>query len=262
MTEAEQDSSPIITPKVLEALEGGELWAVELTDAVEAISNHSFLAGRTADYLGKALKEKGVPGYKNVDLGLVVQGALLHDSMKLPSRHLVDLTPEQKSVLGLSEDPYKTSNGADELATKWLKQLGFPPQVYEGIRAHDFPQAITDNPYWKIIVLSDAMAGPRITTVNERVTDLHKRWIKDPTEKGLKPVVEEEQFRVAENNFHTVANEIFEALGTTDEKFIEDNKLDDDSSMPKWERFLRRQRGLKRERRTTEVMVKLASLSR
>lgn len=279
MTEARHYSSSVITPKFLVALGGGhelveldgeqielpinaQLWGVELTDAVDAISNHCFLVGRTAHHLGKALKEKGIPEYQEVDLGLLEQAAILHDIMKLPSRVLNKLSPEQKRQLDLTDDFSGISSDADEIGTRWLKGLGFPPQVYESIRAHDFPQEIINNPYWKIIVLSDAMAGPQVTTVEERVKDLEERWIKIPIANGLKPAVEEERFTVASINFHTIADEIFGALGTTNTEFIEENKLQDDSSMPKWERFLRRQRELRRELRTTAVLLKLEAISK
>ncbi len=260
MTETSETPPAIITPALLRALgseqetiqfENGDsvdipkfaqLWGVELTDGVEPISNHSFLAGRTAWNIGTELKKAGVAGYENLNVEFLTQGAIIHDILKLPSRFIAKLPANQQDQL---ESP-------DDMTSRWLEELEFPKEVQDGIRAHDFPEAVIDNPYWKIIVLSDAMAGEHIMPVKERLIGVRARY----------PDVTKERFDAATHTFNTLADEIFGALGTNDEGFIAEHELTDDKSMPKWERFLRRQRALGREKRTTEVMTMLESLSK
>lgn len=258
--------SPIITSSLLRALggdfetvvidgaeidlpsNGANLWGVELTDAVDRVSNHVFIAGRIAYAVGNELKSNGIPGYENIDLGLLTQGAILHDVIKLPSRPREQLTPDQRTQIGLEPNYREISDQADDIAIQWLQKHGLAPEVYNAIRAHDFPQQIVDDPYWKILVIADSMAGQHVMTVDERLDDVKTRWIDEPKAKaaqeGKEPLlgIEENRFERARMIINEVANEIFGSLGTTDAQFIHDNSLTDDSKMPKWEKFLRNQR--------------------
>ncbi|MBI5465418.1 HD domain-containing protein [Candidatus Gottesmanbacteria bacterium] len=245
----------IISSKVLDALggtrrvkkvgdqevtliEGAYLWGVDDPEKGKGILRHSGLVSRIAYYLAEDLKKRGVEGFENINSGYAALGGLFHDTRKLWAESREFLTLEQKVALGILADFKESSSGSDEVAADQLKELGFPPEVYEAIRGHDFPEEIINNPYWKVVSLADHMAGQTIMTVDKRLRDIRTRWIDERRTEGQPPRIEPERSELAAKNIETVAREIFGGLGTTDKEFIEKHKLNSKESQTRWERFL------------------------
>lgn len=236
---------------VAEALvdRGAYLWGVEDREKGAGIFRHVLLASRVAYNIAKELKKRDIPEYKNIDLQSVVEAALLHDIAKLYGEDREKLSVELKEALGLKADFKEISNETNEVGTSWLKDLGFSPAVYEAIREHGFPEEIPDNPYSKIILLADFMAGQKIMPVEERLADVKTRWIDQRIAQKQSPRIEPELFDKAQKVIREVAQEIFQFLGTGDNKFIEDFELNSDESMQRWEGFLTKTRMKKSEGR-------------
>ena len=236
-------------------VEGAYLWSVDDKEKGKGIFRHCLLVSRVAYYLGKELKEKKILGYEDVNLQYVTQGALLHDAGKLYAESREKLSPEIKAALGIPLDFKESVSGADETASGWLKELGFSPEVYEAaIKDHNFPQEVKDNPYWRIILVADYMAGQRVMSVEERLNDVKTRWIDQRITQGLEPRIDPEMFAIAANNIRRVAKEIFTALETTDKEFIEKHGLNSSESQTRWEKFLMKTRVEGREQRAKELV--------
>lgn len=220
--------------------DGAYLWGTEDRDKGKGILNHVLLTRRTALALASALKEQQAPGFENIDLGYVADAATLHDVTKLYGEDRERLTPEQKSQLGLPENFREIMDEVDEVGVEWLRNLGFPVEVYGAIMSHDFPVNIVDNPYWKIVLVADYMSGQQIMTVDQRLNDVRTRWIDEKLANGEAPRIEPERFTVAEQNIKAVAAELFGAIGLEDRDFIEVNQLNSPAVMDRGEQFIRR----------------------
>lgn len=236
---------------------GAYLWGVENQELGKGILRHVLLCSRVACCLARELKSRGVSGHEEIDLEYVVHTALLHDIDKLYAEDREKLPPEIKEALGIPRDFREASAGVDEVASSWLRDLGFPSEVYEAIRTHNFPGEVIDNPYWKITLLADYMVGQKVMTVEERLNDVKTRWIDQRVEQGLKPRIEPERFELAAKNIRAVAEEIFGALGTSDREFIEKHKLNSDESQTRWERFLLETRAKSKEERAKRLVKAL-----
>jgi len=236
---------------------GAYLWGVENRELGKGILRHVLLCSRVACCLARELKRKAISGYEDINLEYVVHAALLHDIDKLYGEGREKLPPEIKEALGLPPDFQEVSPEVDQVVSSWLQDLGFPPQVYEAIRGQNFPEKIIDNPYWRITLLADYMAGQKVMTVEERLKDVRARWIDQRVEQGLKPRIEPERFETAARNIRAVAEEIFEALGTSDRQFIEKYKLNSDESQTRWEKFLLKTREADKEKRAKGLVKAL-----
>lgn len=227
--------------------DGAYLWGVEDHDKGRGVFNHVMLTARSAYYIGRELKDKQIPNYEDLNLPTLVNAAILHDVIKLAGEDREKLTAEQKVTLGLPENFREIMDEADEIGVDWLKNAGFPPEVYEAISAHDFPLRIVDDPYWKIILVADYMSGQKIMTVKDRLDDVRTRWIDEQVENGKSPRIEPDRFDIAGRNIKQVAGEIFGALEMEDQEFIDVYDLNSYSSMQRWEKFLRDTREAKTE---------------
>lgn len=228
-------TTPLVT-------DGAYLWGVEDRDKGKGVFNHVMLTARSAYYLGRELQEKQVPGYENLNLHTLVDAAILHDVVKLGGEDREALSPDQKVALGLPANFREIMEEADEMGIEWLKISGLSPEVYEAIRAHDFPQRIIDDPYWKIVLIADYMSGQKIMTVDNRLADVKTRWIDERVKQGQEPRIEPERFDAAQKNIEEVAAGIFSGIGMSDQEFIDVHDLNSDSSMRTWEKLLRRTR--------------------
>lgn len=217
---------------------GAYLWGVKDRQKGEGIFRHSLLSSRVAYFLAKTLKERRIKGFENINLQYVIEGAILHDIGKLYGEDREKLPPQMKEALGLPVTFREESPEVDKISASWLQNLGFPPEVYEAIVSHNFPQGVVDNPYWKIILLADYMVGQRVMAVEERLEDVRTRWINERLKKGEPPRIEPTRFKIAADNVRAVADEIFIALGTTDKEFIEKHQLNSVRSQQRWEKFL------------------------
>lgn len=218
--------------------EGAYLWGIEDREKGRGILRHSLLVSRVAYYLGKEFKEKEIKGYENIDLQHIVHAGLLHDSDKLLAESREEMPREVKEYLGIPPDFQESSSDADEVVVSWLKDLGFPPEVYEAIKNHNFPQEVINNPYWKITLIADYMASQQVMPIEERLTNVKTRWIDQRLAEGKAPRVTPKRFELAAKNIRAVAKEIFGALGTSDREFIRKHKLNSDESQTRWEKFL------------------------
>lgn len=224
-------------------VDNGAYWYdVPDRDKGKGVLNHNLKTGRVAVALGKDLKRIGDPRYKDIDLGILEQAAALHDIVKLFGEDREKLTPEQKEELSLPRNFREIHEVADQFGINWMNDLGFPSEVSESIRAHDFPQRIIDNPYWKIVLLADYMTGQHVMTVADRLNDVRTRWIDERIAQGEDPRIEPERFDIAERNIQEVADEIFTVLDTDDASFIEMHNLNNDESQTRAERFIRKTR--------------------
>lgn len=266
MAETAEKDPNFVSLRLLEALggkkdlstglvsEGAFLWGAEDREIGRGILNHVQKVSRVAYFLGKELKKKSIPGFENLDLQLLVEGALLHDIVKLYGEGRERLSLKEKEALGITPDFKEISSEVDNVGISWLKKLGFPSQVYEAIRGHDFPEMVINDPYWKIILIADYMAGQKVMSTKDRLTDVRQRWITQPMERGDKPRIEPERFMIAERNINKVAVEIFAFLNTTDEEFIEKHQLNAEGSETRWEKFLRKTAAVGRESRAKQLV--------
>lgn len=233
---------------------GAYLWGVDDREKGKGILNHVLLTSRVAYHLGLLLKKKKVPGYEAIDPGTLVHGALLHDITKLYGEDREKLPDEIKIALGIETKFREISAIVDETGMSWLKALNYPPEAYEAIMGHDFPEAIIDNPYWKIILIADYMVGQEVMSVSERLNDVKTRWIDQRISQGLAPRIEPERFELAQRNIEEVSSEIFGFLDTTDTEFIKEHKLNSDESQARWEKFLLRSRQKRQEDRAKRLV--------
>lgn len=236
---------------------GAYLWGQEDQETGKGIFNHVLLCSRVAHSLAKELKDKEIDGYKDINLEHVVHAALLHDIDKLYAEERENLSPEIKKALGIPLDFQESSPEVDQTVTVWLKDLGFSTEVYEAIKEHNFPEKVIDNPYWKIVLVADYMAGQKIMSVEDRLRDVKTRWIDQRLEKGEQPRIEPERFTRASENIRVVAKEIFSALETSDEEFIQKHRLNNPESQTRWERFLTRTREKEKEGRAEHLVKKI-----
>lgn len=239
--------SPVISKRVLTAL-GGEkmgarLWGVEDKERGKGVFRHVLVTSRVACCLAEELKMQEIPGYEDIDVSLVVTRALLHDIDKL-------YVEEREGLVSFEE----ITREAEKNASAWLKELGFPREVYEAPLDQDLPQRIIDDPYWKITIVADYMTGQKVMPLEERLADIKERWIYQRQREGKLPRKTLEQFERAEENIKEVFTEIFGFLETTDEEFIKKHKLDDEASIRRWERFLMRTREQGREERALRLV--------
>jgi putative nucleotidyltransferase with HDIG domain len=256
-----------ITPRLLKALhgikeetpegplvdEGAYLWGVEDQEKGEGIFGHVLLVSRVAYALAEELQEKAPDKFGDVDPQSVVEAALLHDITKLYGEDREKLSAAAKQSLGLRPDFREMDKETDEVGIKWLRELGFPPEVYEAV--HDnFPQETIDNPYWKIVLIADYMAGQKVMALDERIKDVRTRWVEKPIAEGKEPRVEEEKFDQAAEIIREVARELFGLIGMTDKEFIERHSLNDPKAGGRWEEFLVRTRGTARPERLIQLV--------
>lgn len=236
---------------------GAYLWGVEDREKGKGVFRHALLVSRVAYHLGRELKERKIKGYEKINLETLIEGALLHDIDKLYSEDRENLPSEIKKALGIPPDFRESSKESDQIVSSWLSKFGFSPQIYEAIEDHNFPSEIRDNPYWKIILVSDFMVAQKVMVVKERLPDYRTRWIDQRIKQGLPPKVEPEIFEKAAKNIRAVAEEIFGALKTSDREFIEKHKLNSDESQTRWERFLLRTRAKGKEKRAKKLVKAL-----
>lgn len=223
---------------------GAYLWGIEGSEAEDrdrgkGILNHVLLVSRVAYTLGKLVQEKKVPGFENINLQSVVEAALLHDVDKLWGEEREKLPSEIKEALGLSPDFKELSDASDKTAGVWLTELGFSPEVIEGVKTHQDPDLGVKNPYWCLIVLSDYMASQRVMTVKERLQDIRARWIDNRVKNGELPRMSEEEFQREIYSASTAYDAVLGPLGMTDEEVIETYKLNSPEGQTRWEKFLR-----------------------
>lgn len=266
--QVQENANPhFISPRLLEALggikeetsvgslveKGAYLWGAEDRDKGKGIFNHVLLASRVAYNLITKLKEKSPAKYGHVSDRLVVEATILHDITKLYGEDREKLSPEAKSTLGITPDFKEISAEVDNVGIAWLKESGFPPEVYGAIAGHDFPEKIVDDPYWKIVLVADYMTGQQVMTVEDRLNDVKTRWIDQQIAKGEAPRIDPERFSLAQDNILRVVNEIFTAIGQSDVEFITENKLNSDESETRWEKFLRSTRSAGKESRAKKL---------
>jgi len=228
-------------------IDGAYLWGAKNREKGAGILNHVLKSSRVAYYLAKALKEAKIPSYKNINLEYVVHAAILHDINKLYGESREKLSAELKQALGIPPDFRETSAEAEQVISVWLKEFGFASKIINAITEHDFPQQIKADPYWKIIVLADYMASQEVMTITKRLKDVRTRWIDKRVNQGLEPRIDPKKFARAQANIEAVSSEIFGALNTTDQEFINEHQLDSDESETRWEKFLLRMSALGRE---------------
>ncbi len=244
--------------QVRELVAGGAyLWGVDDREKGGGILNHVLLTSRVAYHLGRELIRTKAPGYEDLKLGCLVHGAILHDITKLYGEDREKLPNEIKEALGLEIGFREISDRVDEIGMSWLKALNYPPEVYQAIMGHDFPQAIVDSPYWKIILVADYMVGQEVMTVSARMTDVKTRWIDQRISQGLVPRIKPERFDLARRNIEAVAAEIFESLRISDEEFIHQHQLNSDVSQTRWEKFFRSSRAKGKEERAKRLVSAL-----
>ncbi len=248
-----------ITPRLLDALGGktvetpagkliekyAYLWGLDDTenkDLGKGIFNHLLLASRVGYTIGKLLKEKGIPEFKDINLQYVVEATILHDINKLYGEQREKLPPEAKKALGLDPNYKELSDESDRRAAEWVQELGFAPEVREAIQTHKSPQEGIKNPYWTLVVLSDAMTSQRIMPPEERLADIKERWIDKPLRETGKPRMDEEGWKKEREYSDTVRDKIFPLLGITPEELIETYQLNNPESQTRWEKFLRKTR--------------------
>ena len=229
---------------------GAYLWGAEDREKGAGIFRHVLLASRVAYNIAKELKKCDIAEYKNIDLQLVVEAALLHDIVKLYDGEDREKLPvEFKEALGLKADFKEISDETNAAGASWLKDLGFSPEVCEVIREHGFPTEIPKSPYAKIILLADFMTGQKIMPVEDRLNDVKSRWIDQRVAKGESPRIEPDLFAKAREVIKKTAQDIFQFLETNDTEFIESHKLNSDESQQRWERFLTKTRVKESEKR-------------
>lgn len=220
--------------------DGAYLWGVDDREKGKGILNHVLLASRVAYTLGRELKEAKVEEYQNLNLEHLVHGAILHDITKLYGEDREKLPGEVKEALNIPLDFREISGETDAVAESWLKKFGFTEDVYTAVIGHDFPLRRIENPYWKIILISDFMTGQEVMGVDDRLTDVKARWIEKKIAEGQTPRIEPERFKRSSAIIHDVAQEIFGYLRTTDTEFVKSHNLNDQTSQTRWESFLRR----------------------
>jgi len=262
-TSIEQKKEPhFISPRLLEALggvmddaggkplvdKGAYLWGVEDREKGKGLFNHVLLVSRVSNALAQELKKKAPEQYGSLNMRSVFEVALLHDVSKLYAQDRESLSANEKEGLGLRSDFKETDDETEQTGADWLKRLGFPEEVLEGVKDH-FPQDIKDDPYWKIGLVADYMTGQKVMTLAERLDDVKRRWIDERAAQGVPPRIDPAVFERSRANIEAVAREVFGALETTDEEFIASHKLNDPKSATRSERFLRRTYEQKREAR-------------
>lgn len=249
-----------ISPRLLKALGGTKeetvvgplvarnayLWGVEDRDRGAGLFKHVMLVSRVAYALIKALKEKAPEIYGAIDSQKVVEGAILHDVSKLYAEERELLSPDQKQAIGVRVDFKEIDEETENIGVAWLKELGFSKEVLEGIKDH-FPEKIIDNPYWKIILISDFLAGRQVVPLEERFLSVKTRWIDQQIAQGKEPRIDPAHLERAQQVIRDVSKEIFSLLGTTDVEFIKQHKLNDPASATRWERFFSQTREKKKE---------------
>ena len=226
---------------VTELIQGAYLWGTAEGDRIHGagVFRHVQRVSRSAYYLGKALIESGDPRWQGLNLEFLVQAALLHDNIKLPSEILEKLDVQSQLALGLPSGYREIHPYADELEITRLRSLGLPTEVYNAIKGHDFPQEIKADRIWQVVLVADYMTGQEAGLIDERLADIHNRWIAKPREAGLPPRIEEDRFEIARKNILQVANGIFRTIGMTNREFIERFRLNEPESETPWEKFLR-----------------------
>ena len=272
-----KDKKPhFISPRLLEALGGireetavgplidrGEfVWGVEGVEdrkKGEGLFRHVLLVSRVAYALAKELKEKRPGQYGDLDMRSVVEIALLHDVVKLYAQDREALSDEQKKAASVRKDLKEIDAETEEVGASWLKELGFPERVIEGTKDH-FPERVINDPYWKIGVVADSLVGQRVMPLEDRLRDVKTRWIDEKIAAGEPPRVDPAAFERARGTIEAVARELFAAIGTTDEAFIEKHKLNDPESATRWERFLTGTRERAREDRAKGLVEKSSTL--
>lgn len=210
---------------------GAYLWGVEDRDKGFGLFKHVLLVSRVAYALAKELKEKAPDEYGAVDLKKVVETAILHDISKMYAQDREFLPPEKKDLIGLRRDFKEADIETEEVGVGWLRDLGFSEEVQKGIVDH-FPEKPINDPYWKIVLASDFLAGQKVTTIKERLDDVHERWIV----KGNR--MPADVFARARATIESVGQELFTKLVTTDEAFIIAKDLNNPESATRWEKFL------------------------
>lgn len=235
-------------------VDGPNLWNVNHTERSKAILNHSLLVFKVADSLGRELKNKKVKGFEDISLRDLDLLALTHDAGKQYGVTREFLPEEKKKTKGIPSDFKEESMVVDEKVVSWLSDLNISPLALEALKDHNFPSQVYENPYWKIILVADYMAGQEVSDVLTRVSDVGKRWVYDRIEKGNQPRITPERFEGAKEIILSVARDIFEALGVSDKEFIIQHNLSSDESQLKIERFLRKTTENKTEERAKHLL--------
>lgn len=216
---------------------GSYLWGIEDREKSFGLFKHVLLVSRVAYKIAKELKENFPEEYENLNLQSIVETAILHDVVKIYAQDREKLSDSEKESIGIRKDFSETDIETEEIGISWLRDLGFPNEVLKGIKDH-FPMEIIDDPYWKIVLVSDFMTGQKVMSVSDRLQDVRTRWIEDPVRNNQKPRIDPEIFDKAAVNITIVAKEIFTKLKTTDEKFTETHDLNNPENANRWEKFL------------------------
>lgn len=216
---------------------GSYLWGIEDREKSFGLFKHVLLVSRVAYNIAKDLQEKFPEEYKDLNLQSIVETAILHDVVKIYAQDRERISDSEKELLGIKKDFSETDIETEEVGISWLRDLGFPNEVLEGIKDH-FPMEIIDDPYWKIVLVSDFMTGQKIMSVHDRLQDVRTRWVEDPIKNNRKPKIDPLVFDKAAVNITLVAKEIFSKLETTDEKFVEKYDLNNPDNATRWEKFL------------------------
>lgn len=231
---------------------GAYLWGVEDSKKGEGIFNHVMLVSRVASILAEELQKKDPVQYGALDMRTVVETAILHDVSKLFGQDREFLSEEHKAVIGLRKDFREVDNEAENEGVRWLKEFGFSEEVQKSVKDH-FPEKVVHNPYWKIVLVADYITGQHVMPLSERLQDVRQRWVDQPIAEGKQPRITSEEFNRSRRIIETVAQEIFHALGLTDEEFITQHRLNDPDTAGRWERFLRSTRERGQEKRATSL---------
>lgn len=257
--------------------EGAYLWGVDYLETGKGVFEHVCRVGRKVYWMAKAVKEKsqrkGDGKYIGLDENLAAELGVCHDAVKIhsgvdqgPIVGRESLTPDEKESLGLPRDYREISEEADQFAVSWLEKASFPKEFIEIIVGHDFPQLdkAIDTTYKTLVQIADYSVGQKFMTVRERWNDVAERWIKAYVrnwdqfqgvdiidiitnhwpefeyESGKLARIEPARLARAVEIVQKAADTIFGYLEMTEEEFTEKYKLNEDSSVPPWEKVLRK----------------------
>ena len=233
-----------------------------------------------AEALKEKSEELGDGKYADLDPNRAAELVGCHDAGKLHSGYnpkpkegqwvvgRENLDSKEKERLGLPPDYREISPEADQVVVAWLEKAGFPEEFAEVIIGHDFPQTeeAIDSPYKMLVQIADYSVGQEFMTVRERWNDVAERWVKayvknwdqfegedEDTvdiikkywqefeyEEGKPPRIEPERLVKSVKIVQIAADTVFGYLGITEQEFTEKYRLKEDSSMPPWEKVLRK----------------------
>jgi len=216
--------------------------------------------------------------YEDLNPGLAAEMGIIHDGDKLRSGKagklgiqlgilgIEDLSLEERIFLGYPPDYREISPAADRAFRGRLGEKGFPVEVIEAVVGIDYPrtEAAIANPYRQMLVWANYSCGQEYTSIEERLDDLCQRWVLDYAtnlslfqHKSPAKIVRDywQELELHPNARHRIdlqhaaavagiiqkaADTLFNYLGIGNQEFIEKYNLNNDASMPAWERVLHR----------------------